>query len=240
MDETDSEKKHFLNLNLNLIIKFVAIIAIIVMAVYFIKPSANPEKLPDFRINQKAVKILINFNNNLHSNLKTNVNNLTTNPNALSLYLTSLIAPEAVDLQKSSPDILPRIIVKAPENDLKKISLVKYSKFYILPVRLELNFKQYDSDIWLLDTWKLNNFPAMSFGRDEVWQYAVKDFESHPKMKKIFSSDLRISRKKSNIIINVNKHNNTKAEVEKFNSAISVCLNLHRELPEKQRMLQKL
>lgn len=239
MDETDSEKKHFLNLNLNLIIKFVAIFAIIVMAVYCLKLTEEPEKLPDYRNNQKAVKNLINFNNKLHSSDSIVGNNLMTNPEALSLYLTSLIAPDAVDLQKSSPDILPRIIVKAPE-DLKKISLVKYSKFYILPVRLELNFKQYDSDIWLLDTWKLNNFPAMSFGRDEVWKYAVKDFESLPKMKKIFSPDFRISRKKTHIIINVSKLKNTQAAIKKFNSVISVCLNLHRELPEKQRMLQKI
>ena len=240
MDEKTPAKKRFLIFNMNLIIRNIAIIAIVVMTAYFIKPSANPEKLPNFRIHQKAVKILINFNNNLHSNRQTNVKNLTTNPNALSLYLTSLIAPEAVDLQKSSPDILPRIIVKAPENDLKKISLIKYSKFFFLPVRLELNFKQYDSDVWVFDTWKFCNFPVMSAAKDKVWEYAVKDFESHPKMKKIFSSDLRISRKKSNIIINVNKHNNTKAEVKKFNSAIPVCLNLHRELPEKQRMLQKI
>ena len=239
MDETDSGKKHFLNLNLNLIIKFVAIFAIIVMAVYCLKLTEEPEKLPDYRNNQKAVKSLINFNNKLHSSDSFVGNNLMTNPEALSLYLTSLIAPDAVDLQKSSPDILPRIIVKAPE-DLKKISLVKYSKFYILPVRLELNFKQYDSDVWLLDTWKLNNFPAMSFGRDEVWKYAVKDFESLPKMKKIFSPDFRINRKKTHIIINASKLKNTQAAIKKFNSVISVCLNLHRELPEKQRMLQKI
>lgn len=203
MDEMQDKKKHSFKFNLKLTLQIAAVLAAVCLLLYFFKPSSSAEKLPDFRKNHNAVKNLMFFIDNLENAASDFDFNISVTADVLSLGLTSFIAPDAIDSRKSSPDIFPRIIVKIPDDDLKKITLVRHSKIYLLPVRLEINFKQNDSGTWTVNKWKFCNFPAMSAAGDSIWNKAVKNFKENKKLQKFFSLKSGISRTKSQIKIDI-------------------------------------
>lgn len=221
IDDMKKDEKHFFHINLRRITKIISAVAAIILLIYFFKPSANPELLPDLKNNRSAVRDLMFFTENVQNNINSFDFNIMTTPAALSLYITSHITPDAADNNKFSPDLLPRVIINAPADDLKKMSLVKHSKIYLLPVRTELNFKQNQNGSWQVESWKFCNLPEITIFKDDICKIVMKDFKSNKKLQQIFSLLSTAKRTKSHLIISIKHSNKTQTAAGKNNLFIS-------------------
>lgn len=217
MDEINTKKNRF-KLNFAKLFNFLLIAVLIIAVVCIFVPINNEdETLPPIAKNRSALKALNVYFDSLPNNISVYGTSINTNSNALSLYLSSLINPAAADPQKNAPDLMPRIILKAPSNEPNSISLVKHSKFMFLPLRLELSFRK-TNKVWKLESWKFCRLPAMKICKDKISNYAIKEFKAAPKFKPIFEQAFTFDRTKLYIFIDVKSRSAENGKISQINS----------------------
>lgn len=232
MDEMGPKKTPLIKFAPLKVIKFVIAAVLIITLIYFFKPSQNNEGLPKLSSHRVKFNTFDLFIKNINESASSFDSTINTNQHVLSIFLTSLVNPDAADLKKSNPDILPRYIVKTPADDINKISLVKHSKFYFLPIRMELNFK-YNNSKWELENWKFCNLPAMTISKEKIRKNIMQDFKNNEKIKKILSSNISIQRSKLYITVTVKQVTTSEKTVKKANSIISRILQPMQDITQK-------
>lgn len=178
--------------------------ALLVGAVFYVfSPRYQIAELPDYNkyaTDVNTIEIFVNTFNESKLDFASSVN---TNSQALSLYLSSYFNPAAIDPKKSVPNLQPRIIITAPEDEINKLYISQYSKFFFIPLRLKFSFS-YENSSWKTDTWQFCNLPTSSIGVNHLFKFACKDLKKNKKIKKVLSEPLNIKRTISYINISTN------------------------------------
>lgn len=178
--------------------------ALLVGAVFYVfSPRYQIAELPDYNkyaTDVNTIEIFVNTFNESKLDFASSVN---TNSKALSLYISSYFNPAAIDPKKSVPNLHPRIIITAPEDEVGKLYVSKYSKIFFIPIRLKFSFSNKNSS-WETDKWQFCNLPASSIFANYIFKFACKNIKKNKKLKKLLSEPLNIQRTTLDISISTN------------------------------------
>lgn len=194
VDENRKPKKH---IKINFVLIFFILVVLFLLYCLYLAfcPFLPEDKLPPYRESYQGARRIIASIRHIPDETEHFNVAIYVEPEALSLYLTSLGKPAVLEKKYYDDDIIPRLLIDFPKDEPKMFVLVHRNKMLGMHVRTEFVFRQHDNEEkWFIDSCKFGKLP-MSWFSKKMLSSVLVDYARHSDMKKILKSELKIKRK---------------------------------------------